>query len=131
MYTGKYPRWFTDNALGLRPRALSETTSRIFPVYTGYLGYNLYMYSIFALSTVLVCMCIGDLVFYCAEFIVPVKWAVGIVHFSKMLREVAVLIAWRTICIYACVKMWYVIFTIHGYIPVDHLPKECHIMHTH
>ena len=44
MYTGKYPRWFTDNALGLRPRALSETTSRIFPVYTGYLGYNLYIY---------------------------------------------------------------------------------------
>ena len=45
MYTGKYPRWFTDNALGLRPRALSETTSRIFPVYTGYLGYNLYIYT--------------------------------------------------------------------------------------
>ena len=45
MYTGKYPRWFTDNALGLRPRALSETTSRIFPVYTGYLGYNLYIYN--------------------------------------------------------------------------------------
>ena len=44
MYTGKYPRWFIDNALGLRPRALSETTSRIFPVYTGYLEYNLYMY---------------------------------------------------------------------------------------
>ena len=45
MYTGKYPRWFTDNALGLRPRALSETTSRIFPVYTGYLGYNLYIHT--------------------------------------------------------------------------------------
>ena len=45
MYTGKYPRWFTDNALGLCPRALSETTSHIFPVYTGYLGYNLYMYA--------------------------------------------------------------------------------------
>ena len=45
VYTGKYPRWFTDNALGLRPRALSETTSRIFPVYTDYLGYNLYIAS--------------------------------------------------------------------------------------
>ena len=47
MYTEKYPRWFTDNALGLHGLSLSETTSRIFPVYTGYsyLGYNLYIHT--------------------------------------------------------------------------------------
>ena len=78
MYTGKYPRWFTDNALGLRPRALSETTSRIIPVYTGYLGYNLYIYFLQRLPIISI-----YIYFFYRDYLLYLDYSRYIYYFSK------------------------------------------------